>query len=77
MALFSFMVEGDFSGDASQIQNGVMEGAIDISSYSTLLCNGTPSPCYPCPGGSGQCIDFRGDNAVWNDNGEGPMTPTL
>ncbi|HCP45987.1 MAG TPA: hypothetical protein DIU15_08105 [Deltaproteobacteria bacterium] len=76
MALFNFMVEGDFSGDASQIRNGVLEGAIDITAYASFACNGTPSPCYPCPSGTGQCIDFRGEDAVWSDNGEGPMTPT-
>ncbi|HCP47917.1 MAG TPA: hypothetical protein DIU15_17895, partial [Deltaproteobacteria bacterium] len=74
MTVYGLTVEGDFTGDASQIENSVLEGVVDITDYGFLLCSGTPSPCFPCPSGTGQCVDFRAVEGQWNDSGAGALS---
>ena len=72
LALYETVFEGDFTGDATQVVNGTINGLLDVSAYSAFLCNNWN--CLPCPVGGGDCVDLLADGAVWTDNGQGPLT---
>ena len=71
--LFDLEISGQFSQDNLQVTQGVFNGNIDITAYSSTAC--FLLNCFPCPGNpSLECVSFQADQAVWDKTANGPLT---
>ena len=74
--IFGLEFSGDFAlPDGASITTSTLTGEMDVTAFASF-CGVLGWTCSPCPGAPAQtCVDLVVDNAVWNDNGLGPLTP--
>jgi hypothetical protein len=72
LTVYDTVITGDFTGTADQIVDSTIYGMADITAFSSVAC--MMITCVSCPTGTGDCMVFSADSAVWDNTGAGPMT---